>query len=393
MHSHRDKLKLTAGALALALGGCGGGAASSSSGTTVNAPTPPAPPPPPATPPTTSVNLKDVFETNFDVGAAIGLDQIDPNLPDEALLSAHFSSITAENVMKPATMAPSEGVYDFSASDALVDYAALNNMRVRGHALLWHRQTPDYFFNGPPSQVRQRLEDYIFTVVDRYKGQIDSWDVVNEVASDGNGTTAPYRDSNWYQAAGGPDYIDWAFNAARAADPDAKLFINDYSTEFADKRGRLLAITRDLLDRGIPVDGVGHQLHLNTTNSAAQVEDAFEDVIALSPTLINQVTELDISVYEDPGSCFSDQVGCVGDYGSTVPPNILRKQAELYRALFTLFTTVNSLDSVTLWGVSDAQSWLNYWPVDRTNYPLLFDRQRDPKPVFQAVVDPDYTIQ
>ena len=295
--------------------------------------------------------------------------------------------------MKPATLAPSEGVYDFSAADALVDYAVRNNMRVRGHALLWHRQTPDYFFNGPPSQVRQRLEDYIFTVVDRYKGQIDSWDVVNEVASDNAGGTAPYRDSNWHRAAGGPDYIDWAFNAARAADPDATLFMNDYSTEFSDKRGRLLTIARDLLDRGIPLDGIGHQLHLNTANSVSQAEDALADVVALSPSLVNHVTELDISVYEDPGSCFSDQVGCVGDYGSTVPPNILRKQAELYRGLFEMFKTVPSLDSVTLWGVSDAQSWLNYWPVDRTNYPLLFDRNRDPKAVFQAVVDPNYAIQ
>ena len=390
MHSHRDKLKLTAGALALALSGCGGGGASSSSGTVVTAPTPPpAPPPPPAT----TTKLKDVFADDFDVGAAIGLAEIDPDLPNEAVLSAHFSSLTAENVMKPATLAPSEGVYDFSAADALVDYAARKNMRVRGHALLWHRQTPDYFFNGPPSQIRTRLEDYVFTVVDRYKGQIDSWDVVNEVSSDDPGATAPYRDSNWYRAVGGPDFIDWAFNAARAADPNATLYINDYNTEFSGKRGRLLAIARDLLDRGLPLDGIGHQLHMNTGNSASQVTEAFDDVAALSPSLRNQVTELDISVYEDPGSCFSDQVGCVGDYGATVPPTILRKQAELYRDLFNLFQTVPSLDSVTLWGVSDAQSWLNYWPVDRTNYPLLFDRQRDPKAVFQAVVDPDYIIQ
>ena len=389
----RDRLKLLLGAGGLALTGCSGGGAGTPTPSPAPTPTPtPTPTPPPTPTPTPVSAIKDVFAASFPIGAAVGLTELDAASEDRALVEAQFSSLVAENIMKPSSLAPSAGNYDFTAADQIVDFAEANSMAVRGHTLLWHRQTPDYFFEGQPNEVRSRLEDYIDTVAGRYAGRIGAWDVVNEVISDAGGGTAPYRDSNWLNAAGGSDYIEWAFRAARAADPNAKLFINDYNTELSGKRGRLLDVVRDLLDRGVPLDGVGHQFHINLSTTAEQVLDALQAVEDLGAGLENHVTELDISVYKDPVECFSDALNCEPDYGNALPTEVEREQAELYRALFDGFQDFDSLTSVTFWGVSDAQSWLNGYPVDRTNYPLLFDRNRAAKPAFFAVTDPTYAI-
>lgn len=391
-HSKRSALKFLAGGAALAaLPACGGGGGAS-------APTPITPPPVTVTPPPAAYSapegaLRNAYANNFRVGAAIEPAQITAGSDDEFALRTQFNSITAENRMKPESLAPSEGVYDFSAADALVDYAIANGMQVRGHALVWHRATPDYFFQGTPAQVRARLEDYITAVVTHFRGRVFAWDVVNEaITDDGSEASAPYRDSNWYQAAGGPDYIDWAFSAARAADPDALLFLNDYNTELAGKRGRFLQVVQDMITRSIPIDGAGHQMHLQQAGSADDALAAIDAVDALNANLINHVTELDISIYNDPGSCFENQVGCAADYGNNPPASAVRSQSQKYRDLFIGFSARPSVTSVTTWGISDAQSWLNGYPVNRTNYPLLFDRNRDPKSAFRAVVDMDFTI-
>ena len=389
--SARDRLRLLLGGVAAtALNACGGGGGSSASPSAV-IPTPPITPPPTGYTPPEGV-FRNAFANNFVVGAAIGSAQITTGSLDEAILSSQMSSITAENLMKPDALAPIEGEYTFEAADSLVDYAQANGMEVRGHALLWHRATPDYFFEGTPMQVRARLEQYVTDVVTHFKGRVLAWDVVNEVISDGEGGTVPYRDSNWYQAAGGPDYIDWAFNAARAADPDALLFINDYNTELSGKRGRLLGVVQDLIDRGVPIDGVGHQMHLQEAGSAEDALAAIDAVDAMDAGLINHITELDISIYNDPGSCFESQTGCAVDYGANVPAAAIRNQAQKFRDLYIGFSARPSITSVTTWGVSDAQSWLNSFPVNRTNYPLLFDRDREAKTAFRAVVDPSFVI-
>jgi endo-1,4-beta-xylanase len=333
-----------------------------------------------------------VFSGAFVVGAAIAPQQLQAGNADLPVIERHFNSLTAENVMKPATLAPSAGSFDFSGADAIVNFAASTGRQVRGHTLLWHNQTPSYFFEGTPTTVRTRLEQYVSTVVTRYRGRIRSWDVVNEVVTDDDAASSPYRNSNWLNAAGSADFIEWAFRAARAADPDAKLFINDYSTEFSGKRGRLLQIVRNLLDKGVPIDGVGHQCHLNINTSASQVFDALRAVDNLGAGLENHVTELDISVYNDPGQCFASAVNCAPGFTGAPPASVVRTQAQLYRDLFQGFRNFRSLTSVTLWGVNDAQSWLNTFPVARTNFPLLFDRSRLPKPAFLAVADPNYTI-
>lgn len=391
--SARLRLKLLAGAAIVALGACGGSSSSSPTPTAVVPPTPPPPPPPP--PPTaTDGQLKNRFSSNFIVGAAIGTAQVASGTEDADILAKQFSSITAENVMKPEALAAQEGVYDFTDADALVTFAEANGIAVRGHSLLWHRATPDYFFQGTPAQVKTRLQAYVTDIVTHFKGKIYAWDVVNEVVTDdGSESTAPYRNSNWYQAAGNSkDYIDWAFEAARAADPDVLLFINDYNTELPGKRSRLLAIVRDLIDRGIPIDGVGHQHHLQMSSNMGEALKAIDDVDAMFPSLINHVTELDISVYSDPGECFASGTNCAASYGSNVPDSVTREQAQMFRDLFNGFAARPSVTSVTLWGLTDDASWLNGYPVQRPNYPLLYDADRNIKTAFQAVSDPGFVI-
>jgi len=388
----RSRLKLLTGAAALALSACGGASSSSPVSVSPPPPTPPSSPPPPEAYIPPEGAFKNAFQNKFVIGAAIGTAQITDGTADAAILQSQFNSITAENVMKPEALAPTEGNYTFEGADALLAFAEANNIQLRGHTLLWHRATPDYFFEGTPAEVRARLEAYITAVVTHFKGKVYAWDVVNEVVSDDNGSTAPYRDSNWYQAAGGADYIDWAFQAARAADPDALLFINDYSTELPDKRARLVQVTKDLQDRGIPIDGVGHQMHIQAATPVADVLAAIDDVDNQFMGLENHITELDISIYNDPGSCFTNQTGCEADYGDDIPQTALDDQATKYRALFNGFSERPSITSVTTWGISDAQSWLNGWPVSRTNAPLLYDRDRNAKKSLQAIIEPDFVI-
>lgn len=386
----RDRLKILAGGAAALATGCGGSAGTQSGVTPPLVVTPPSPPPTGFVP--TVGQFKNTFASNFEVGAAIQDFQILDADPDAQILKDQFNSISAEYQMKPNTIAPTEGVFDWAVPDAMVQFAEDNGMVVRGHALLWHLSTPDYFLEGTPAEVRAKLENYVTEVVSRYRGRIFAWDVVNEVITDDDSASDPYRRSGWWEAAGGnADYIDWAFNAARAADPDCLLFINEYSTRFAGKRGRYIQVIQDLLDRGIPVDGVGHQMHLNVDTQAGNALAAIDAIDNEFMGLIQHVTELDISLYPDPGSCFANQTGCRPDYGNNVPDNIITRQAELYRDLFDGFAERSSVTSVSTWGVSDEQSWLNTVPVERTNAPLLWDRDRNAKSALQAILDPDFT--
>jgi len=390
MLTARDRLKLLAGGAAFALTGCGGGGSSSGSTQTPFVVTPPTPTPVIFEPEVGQ--FRDTFAGKFAVGAAIQTPQTDDAAADAQILKDQFNSITAEYQMKPQTIAPTEGVFDWTAPDALLDFAENNGMATRGHALLWHQGTPDYFFEGPPSEVRARLENYITAVVTRYSGRIFAWDVVNEVVTDDNSASDPYRRSNWWDASGGnADYIDWAFEAARAADPACKLFINDYNTELSGKRGRLLQVITDLVNRNIPLDGIGHQMHLNYETPLADALAALDEIDDNFLGLDQHITELDISLYNDPGSCYNSETNCNADFGGDVPASILTQQAELYRGLFDGFEERSSVTSVTTWGVSDAQSWLNSFPVTRTNAPLLWDRNRNAKDALQAILDPNFT--
>lgn len=392
----RDRLKLLGGASAALLSACGGGNGFERAVTaTVSPPPPPAPSPPVSTTPATGL-LRNRYIHNFAMGAAMASNQIDMADTSATIAHAQFNSITPEYELKPNIIAPSEGVFNFDPADRLVDWAIANNMQVRGHALLWHVSTPDHFLLGTPSEIKGRLENYITTVMNHFKDRITMWDVVNEVVSDdiyrGADGVGPDRQSIWYDAVGSADYVNWAFLAARAADPNAKLFINEYETETPMKRAWLLEILNRLQNAGVPVDGVGHQFHLSVNDNSNDILAAISDIDNAFLGLDNHVTELDTTFYQDPGTCFETGTNCAADLGPIAPESLLSTQARLMKNLFAGFESKPSVKSVTFWGVRDNDSWLNNFPVQRYNYPLLFDRDGDPKSAFHAITDPDFVI-
>ena len=317
--------------------------------------------------------LAKAFEKRFPLGAAIEPRQLGTRAGQ--LLAWHFSSVTAENAMKPANLQPVEGRFEFAGADAIVDFAARRGMRVRGHTLLWHEETPEWFWRGPDGGtasrdvVLARLRAHINAVVSRYRGRVYAWDVVNEVVHpQGPGCL---RDTRWLQVVG-PDYIEHAFRYAHEADPGARLFVNDFETTDPAKRSCLLALVRDLRARGVPVHGMGHQLHIDLDRpTIVEVDETLGRFAALG--VENHVTELDMSVVT-----------------STLPPaERLPRQAERYAALFEVFVRRPDVTAVSFWGVSDAHTWLN---AKRTagnlDEPLLFDARQQPKPAFFAIARP-----
>jgi len=336
-------------------------------------------------------SLYELFEEDFPIGAAI-----EPNQtigPSAELLKKHVRWLVAENVMKPDAIQPSEGRFIWTNADRIVEFAKVNNMQVRFHTLVWHTQVGEWFFQdaeGKPmvdetdpkrqeankKLLLERLDTHVRTIVSRYKDEITSWDVVNEVIEPGD--PDGMRASEWYKIAG-TDYIATAFRAAReAGGPEAKLYINDYGTDNPVKRDRLFQLVKDLLEQGVPIDGVGHQTHIDIYGPSV------DSIIASMRTfaelgLDNLVTELDMSMY-----AWNDR----SDYGQDLPQEILNLQAERYGELFKAFRqNKDILSGVVFWGIADDHTWLHGFPVARTNAPLLFDQRHQPKPAFWAVVE------
>jgi endo-1,4-beta-xylanase len=288
--------------------------------------------------------------------------------------------------MKPEGLQPREGDFTFTQADKLVDYALAKGKKVRGHTLVWHNQTPDWFFRGSGvkglatrEELYARMEKHIKTVMTHYKGRIDSWDVANEVIGD-DGTP---RNSKYYQITGNYDYVLRAFQWAHEADPGARLFLNDYNIEFGGaKQDGFYKLVTWLKEQGAPIDGVGLQCHINVARpKAEEIRDAIDRFSGAGFKV--QITELDMSlfIYGDKAQSKS----------AAETEELLRQQAGRYRDLFALFkekAATGKLDMVLFWGLSDGGSWLNYFPVPgRTDRPLLFDRECRPKEAFWALAD------
>jgi endo-1,4-beta-xylanase len=406
--------RLAALAVGCLLSACGGG-----SGDSGGAPAPSGHPAVLLPPPASAPPLKTVFAANFLVGAAIGPESTTDE--DSPLLLKHFSSITANNALKADTVQPSvvgnptlPAAMNFVPADTVLTYARANNLKVRGHTLLWYFVTPEWFFAGCDTDpagclpaVRLRLRNYIHAVMAHVGGDVYAWDVVNEVVNPDPNSSNPYRTGSWYQVylnaknAGAnvepQDYIEDAFRYAAEARANLgldssrlKLMINEYGTEDPGKRANLIRIINDLRNKAVPIDGVGHQFHLRIDARAADVTQALVDIETLGG-LVNHVTELDVNVYDDPLTCFQSGVGCLPDYGSNPPSQMTSREALLYRALFAAFKRP-SVESVTTWGLADNRTWMNAFQGARRNHPLLFDSDRRPKWAFWAVVDPTLTL-
>ncbi|MFZ6031618.1 MAG: endo-1,4-beta-xylanase [Chloroflexota bacterium] len=347
-------------------------------------------PPPSEPPPPVQLDLPSVYQTlssYFIVGAAIEPDQLD-DIRHTELLTHHFNSITPENVMKPGPIHPSEATYNWTGSDEIVQFAEDHNMYVHGHALVWHQQNALWMFQNSAGVyftptvenkaiVLARLEDHIEQVVTRYQ-EVDVWDVVNEVIDPNQPDCL--RHSIWYTMTGS-DYITVAFQtAAQFAPADASLIINDYSTTDPNKRACLYRVVEDMLAAGVPVEGIGHQMHVNieapSANAIEQTLIMFSDL-----GLEQHITELDMSLYTND----------FDNYGSNVPEEVLVRQGYRYRDIFNVLrrqAVPANIESVTFWGLADDHTWLSTWPTTRTNLPLLFDTQLQAKWAYWGIIDP-----
>jgi len=344
------------------------------------------------TPPT----LRTAFEGAFLVGAALTAGQFSGrDTLGAALVRAHFSSITPENVLKWESVHPRPGTYAFEAADRYVAFGEQHGMFVVGHTLVWHNQTPRWVFqdsSGNPvscDTLLERLRDHIHTVVGRYRGRIHGWDVVNEALNE-DGTL---RRTPWLTIIG-EDYLAQAFQFAHQADPEAELYYNDYSLENAPKRQGAVELVRRLRDQGIPITAIGLQGHNRMDWPSPAQQDSTIDAFAEIGFRV-MVTELDVDVLpratRAPGADLAVTAASQAElnpYVGGLPDSLQQALARRYADLFGSYLRHRgTVTRVTFWGVTDRDSWLNNWPVrGRTNYPLLFDRDGRPKPAFTAVL-------
>lgn len=346
------------------------------------------------------VELDERYADSFDIGAAVEPSMLEGK--DAAVLKRHFNSIVAENVMKPINIQPEEGKFTFEEADKIVKFAKENGMELRFHNLVWHSQVPEWFFldkegnkmvdETDPKQreknkklLLKRLETHIKTIVKRYKNDVSSWDVVNEVIDEYAPNEKGLRESPWYQITG-TDYIKVAFETAnRFAAKDAKLYINDYNTEVEPKRTHLYNLVKELVEEGVPIDGVGHQAHIQIGwPSLQEIEDSINMFAGLG--LDNQITELDVSLYGWPPKPAYPAY-------DEIPASEFERQAVRYDQLFQLYEKLgDKISSVTFWGVADNHTWLNdraeeYNDGVGVDAPFVFDNEYNVKPAYWAIID------
>lgn len=339
-------------------------------------------------------SLYEAFSQWFKVGTAMNTSDLVEGSEEMEILIKQYNVFTLENESKPDAMHPSEDVYNFEALDKLVEFANEYDKTVRGHVLVWHSQCPDWFFydddgNTVSADVLvERMKEHITTIVSHYQGEVDVWDVVNEVLGDNGGL----RDSMWYQIIGDYDgdgdkydFIEIAFTTAHEADPDARLIINDYSLESSeDKTITMYMMVKNMLEEGIPIDGIGLQMHIDINFDVETCKNNVEILMKLKeidPDFVIEITELDLS-------CFS------WDDQSTeveLTDEFVEKFDSLYSDIFEMlieFSEAGYLDSVVMWGYNDGSTWLNSYPVSgRTNHPLLIDEDYKLKSAYWALID------
>ncbi len=327
------------------------------------------------------LSLCKSYEKYFDIGAAVNPRSI-KDCAD--ILKQHFNSVTCENEMKYIITHPEEDKFDFSKADEIVAFAKANGMKVRGHAPVWHSQTPNWIFKDgdKPAHrelVYERLDRHIRAMAEHFGKDVYCWDVVNEACIDelpefqikfmGNET---YRTSR-YLTACGFEYIAKAYSIWGKYAPDAKLFYNDYNECNPLKRERIVNLIKEVQDQGAPIYGMGLQSHYSIYGPEMdEVKKSIETYAALGLHL--HITEMDISFYEDPFR--SPEI---------VPTQEqIEKQVAIYEKLFEFYRSYSDvIDSVTLWGVTDKTSWISR--PDRKNWPLPFDENGNAKPFLEKL--------
>lgn len=357
-----------------------------------------------ATTPPPALTLKDAYAGAFTMGTAVN-DAIvtGADSATQRIVRQQFNTITIENDLKAERVNPRPGVYDFKAGDAFVEFGARNGMFMVGHTLVWHNQTPAWFFTdstGKPNTREaqaDRLRSHIQAVAGRYRGKLHAWDVVNEVI-DNDGS---YRPTTWVRGIGNGDtLVKLAFRYANMYAPDAELYYNDFNAWRPAKRDGIVRLVRMLKREGIRIDGVGMQGHWGLNYPKNEYIEAAIDSFAAAGVKV-MITELDVDVLpltregqiigqgmSDPQFQLEEFKGYLDPYRNGLPDDVQQQLAARYEEIFRIFYRKrDKIDRVTLWGVHDSMSWKNGYPIPgRTNYPLLFSRDHLPKPAFHAVV-------
>lgn len=334
-------------------------------------------------------SLKKTFKNDFLIGAAINKEQIDEREPNAArLIPQQFNALTPENSMKAALIHPQWDQYTFETADKLVEYGKKHNLKINGHTLIWHSQLPAFVRRlQSADSFKLFFTNHINTVASRYHGKVFSWDVVNEALNE-DGTMR--RSVFWNKL--GDNFVTDAFRLTAAASPGTELYYNDYNNEQPAKRAGCIALIKKIQAAGVRIDGVGIQGHWHVGKvPLTAIEESIVQYAALGVKVM--ITELDIEVLPRnfQGADVNQRMtgnAALNPYQQGLPDSVQQQLTNDYEALFKLFVKhKDKISRITFWGVNDGQSWLNNWPVmGRTNYPLLFDRNFQPKPAFYKVI-------
>lgn len=340
--------------------------------------------------------LRETFKNHFYIGTAVNGWQLSGR-DDKGLelIKTQFSSITAENGMKFQSIHPEPEKFNFEFSDKLVQLGVDNNQFILGHTLAWHQQTPRWvFFKDSTLRAKDDLykimENHISTVVGRYKGKVGGWDVVNEALNE-DGTL---RESNYFKITEG-EFINKAFELAQKADPAAELYYNDYNLWNQKKVDGAIKIANNVRAKGLKIDGIGMQGHWSLEFPSLELIESSINKITKAGLKV-MITELDVSVLPNPrnneGAEITDRVEYdkkFNPYQESLPDSMKQKLAKRYEDIFKLFNKhKDNITRITLWGVTDRNSWKNNFPVrGRTDYPLLFSRDYQPKQAYYSIIE------
>ena len=345
--------------------------------------------PPPATLPPEAVaqrgknSLKEHAQRHgVAIGAAVNIHALQKDPAMQQLVTEQYGMLVPENELKWRALRPTQDRFDFTASDALFAFAEQHHMLVRGHTLAWHNSVPDWLQNSPSSlDVRPLLVEHIRTVMERYRGRVQSWDVVNEAILPKDGLPGGLRKSFWYERVG-PDYIDLAYRTAHEADPQARLSYNDYGVEYdnqedGERRASILELLRGMKKRNVPLDAVGIQSHIkagSTSTIGKGLADYIESIRSMG--LEVYLTEMDVNEDDLPYNDVARRDQAI---------------AETYRDLLTVALANPAVKQLLTWGVSDRRTWLNDGPTHHRKQPnrpqrsLPFDPEYRPTQAFFAI--------
>ncbi|MDX1469871.1 MAG: endo-1,4-beta-xylanase [Flavobacteriaceae bacterium] len=351
-----------------------------------------------------NLSLKEAYKNDFLIGTALNEDMVSgsDSISEEIILK-QFNAITPENVMKAEVINPQPGIYNFKPADDFLAFGNKHNLFMIGHTLIWHNQTPDWFFNDehgqantPEAQI-DRMRSHIEAVAGRYSGQVDAWDVVNEVI-DNDGS---YRPTTWVRGVGSGDtLVKYAFKFASEYAPDTELYYNDFNAWRPSKRDGIMRMIRMLQEEGIRIDGIGIQGHWGLNYPKNEyIETAIDSFASLGVKVM--ITELDVDVLPltkegqiigtgllHPQYDLEEFKIFLDPYPDGLPDEQQKELSDRYAELFEIFYRKrDKIDRVTFWGFYDEMSWKNNYPIsNRTNYPLLYDRDKKAKPALEAIL-------